>query len=312
MRLAAPLRLLCPEFLRRILALGLSFLCFASARAKELPPFANVDEQLVHIAGLTEDELAGFDVAYLNLLCAQGLNGSEGMDIPACLRTLDEIAGFVGANTQANLHMYRRNPAEYANSEGQFRALFMVSLAVKHYGISYNPARIETPDNLSPNEVFFHDSKDAFIHGLLREQPRMGTCASLPVFWTALGRRVGYPLSLSNTLLHFFTRWDGFGGRFNFEGSQNGCAISDDAHYREFPVKLDDARIQYLGLLESFSRKREFMHFLITRGACLAANGRQAEATHAYELAAKCYPSNYSQTALRLYHKTLPPHHENQ
>jgi hypothetical protein len=116
---------------------------------------------------------------------------------------------------------------------------------------------------------------------------------------------------LSNTLLHFFTRWESGHDRFNFEGTQNGCAISDDAHYKEFPVKLDAARTEYLGLLQSFSRKRELMHFLLSRGACLSANGRDAEATRAYELAVRCYPSNYSSAALHAYKREFKAENEN-
>ncbi|MBN1404079.1 MAG: hypothetical protein JW942_06400 [Opitutales bacterium] len=268
------------------------------------PQFSSIDEQLAYLANLSEAELAKYDIAYLNLVCAQGLNGSENLDIPACLRVLDEMAFFVRANTEANLQLFTRNPGEYDNSEGQFRALCMVTFAVKGYGIQYNPERIESPDNLSSDEVFFRDSRDVFLHGLLQRQPRMGTCSSLPVFWTALGRRLDYPLYMSNTLLHFFTRWEDTEGTFNFEGSQNGCAIYDDAHYRSFPIKVDDVKIQYFALLQSFSRKRELMHFLITRGACLRANGRTEEATRAYELAVICYPSPFSQTALKLAKET--------
>lgn len=271
-----------------------------SVSAKAEPAFASVDDQLAYLAGLSEDELAKYDIAWLNLVCAQGLNGSENLDIPACLAKLDEIADCVRYNTELNLYKFRLAPQEYANSIGQYRIIGMVTYAVKGYGVQYNPALIETPDNLSSDDVFFKDSKNVFLNGILHREPRMGTCSSLPVFWTALGRRLEYPLYMSNTLLHFFTRWEKNGERFDFEGSQNGCAIGDDEYYRNFPVKVDDAKIAYLGLLESFSRKREMMHFLITRGACLHANGRLPESRRAYELAVICYPSNFSRLALEL------------
>ena len=267
------------------------------------PEFQSVDEQLECLAGLPEAELAVYGIAYLNLVCAQGLKGSENLDIPACLAKLDEIAGFVRVNTAANLYKFTRNTSDYSDSEGQFRVLAMVTFAVQGYGIRYNPAMIETPDNLSSDDEFFADSRYVFLNGLLQDEPRLGTCSSLPVFWTALGRRLGYPLYMSNTLLHFFTRWEKSGERFDFEGSRNGCAICDDEHYRNFPLKVDDAKIEYFGLLESFTRKEELMHFLLTRGACLHASGRLAEAKRTYELAVKCYPSNFSRAALQLYLK---------
>jgi hypothetical protein len=262
--------------------------------------FASVDEQLAYLATLPEEELAKYDIAYLNLVCAQGLNGSENLDIPACLAKLDEMAAHIGAKIEAGQYLYERDPASFENSLGHFKAISMVTYAVKDYVVIYNPARIETPNSLSSDDVFFADSKDVFINGLLQGEHPMGTCSSLPVYWTALGRRLGYPLYMSNTLLHFFVRWDGKGDRFNFEGSQAGCGIHDDEYYREFPVKLADEKIKYPGLLESFTRKEELMHFLLTRGTCLRAHGRNEEARRAYRLAFKCHPNNFADAYLYL------------
>lgn len=275
------------------------FVCVCGTVFAE-PEFTSVDEQLAHLASLPEEELAQYDIAYLNLVCAQGLNGSEDLDIPACLARLDEMAKHIGTKIEAAHYLYERNPASFENSLGHFKAIGMVTYAVQDYGVMYNPARIETPNNLSPDNVFFADSKDVFINGLLQGERPMGTCSSLPVFWTALGRRLGYPLYMSNTLLHFFVRWDGDGDRFNFEGSQAGCGIHDDAHYHEFPVALEDAQIEYLGLLKSFTRKEELMHFLFTRGTCLRAHGRDEEARRAYRLAFKCCPNNFADAYLYL------------
>jgi len=238
----------------RVLRCCILLLVFA-VRVQAEPVFSSSDDQLSYLAGLSEEELSKYDIAYLNLVCAQGLKGSENLDIPACLAKLGEIAEFVRVNAEVNLYKFSQNPGDFAGSEGQFRVLAMVTFAVKGYGIQYNPAMIETPDNLSADDVFFADSRNVFLNGLLQREPRMGTCSSLPVFWTALGRRLGYPLYMSNTLLHFFTRWEKDGERFNFEGSQNGCAIDDDEHYRNFPVTVDEGKIEQLCLLKSFTRK---------------------------------------------------------
>ncbi|MBN1403449.1 MAG: tetratricopeptide repeat protein [Opitutales bacterium] len=272
------------------------FCCVARAE----PEFASVDEQLTYFAGLAETELAQYDIAYLNLVCAQGLKGSENLDIPACLARLDQMAKEIGVKIEAGKSTYERDPASFENSLGHFKAISMVTYAVRDYGVMYNPARIETPNSLSSDDVFFADSKDVFINGLLQGEQPTGTCSSLPVYWIALGRRMGCPLRMSNTLLHFFVRWDGDGDRFNFEGSQNGCGIYDDQHYREWPVRVDEAKVEYLGLLESFTRKEELMHFLIERGNCLKANGRDEEARSTYRLALTCYPNNFAKTYLYL------------
>lgn len=269
----------------------LTFLCKATAQET----FSSIDEQLAYLVSLPEEELAKYDIAYLNLVCAQGLNGSEDLDIQACLQRLDEMARVVGANTQASAYMFTNNPASFDNSIGQFNSICMVTFAVKGFGVMYDPSKIETVDNLSSNDDFFADSKGIFLNGLLQTDQPMGTCSSLPVYWIALGRRLGYPLYMSNTFMHFFVRWDDLSGdRFNFEGSQNGCGITDDDHYKEWPTKVDEGKIEYYGLLSSFSRKEELMHFLIARGTCLRANKRYKEAILANALAYKCYPNNFS------------------
>ncbi len=283
---------------RATLCILLLFIWISVVRAEQT--FTSVDDQLSYLANLPEEQLAAYDIAYLNLVCAQGLNGSEDLDIPACIARLDEMAANIWGKIEVGRYLYERNPASFDNSLGHFNAISMVTYAVKDYGVIYNPARIETPNSLSPDDVFFSDSKEVFINGLLQRDPPMGTCSSLPVYWIALGRRLGYPLYMSNTLLHFFVRWDGNGDHFNFEGSQAGCGIHDDAYYHEFPIPLDDAKIKYLGLLESFTRKEELMHFLITRGTCLRAHGRNEEARRAYRLAFQCYPNNFAEGYLYL------------
>ena len=45
-----------------------------------------------------------------------------------------------------------------------------------------------------------------FIHGII-DGPG-GTCASMPVLYVAVGRRLGYPLKLVEARGHLLLRWD--------------------------------------------------------------------------------------------------------
>jgi hypothetical protein len=279
----------------------IAFICSAKAQTQ----FASVDDQLAYFVSLQEEELAKYDIAYLNLVCAQGLNGSENLDIPACLAKLDEMAKHIDTKTKANFNSYEKHPGAYENNKGHFKAICMVTFAVMDYGIEYNPDRIESVDKLSPNNVFFADSRDVFINGMLQRNPPMGTCSSLPVLWVAIGRRIGYPLCMSNTMLHFFVRWKTEKDSFDFEGTQNGCGINDDDFYRTWPVSVDDKKIKYWGLLTDFTRKEELMHFLVTRGDCLAANKRFVEARRAYIMAYCCCPNHFSDATLYM-NRNLP------
>ena len=83
-------------------------------RAKQT--FTSVDDQLSYFASLPEEQLAAYDIAYLNLVCAQGLNGSENLDITACIARLDEMAAHIRAKIEASQYLYERDPASFENT----------------------------------------------------------------------------------------------------------------------------------------------------------------------------------------------------
>jgi regulator of sirC expression with transglutaminase-like and TPR domain len=83
----------------------------------------------------------------------------------------------------------------------------MAVVMYEDFGIRYNPDRIAISGNLDPNDRFFADSRDIFLHGLVGNR-RMGTCSSMSVLYAAIGRRLGYPLKLATTKAHLFLRWE--------------------------------------------------------------------------------------------------------
>ncbi|MGB7746042.1 MAG: hypothetical protein WBN75_01990 [Verrucomicrobiia bacterium] len=63
-------------------------------------------------------ELEKCDLARMNLLCAEGLSGSENLNVDESLATLDQWAQHVKSETDRNFHRFRDNPADFNNSEG--------------------------------------------------------------------------------------------------------------------------------------------------------------------------------------------------
>ncbi len=127
----------------------------------------------------------------MNLLCAEGLPGAEDLKIDDTLATLDAWTQHVKSETDRNFHHFQENPKDFNNSEGYFRALLLITVVQQDFNIHYNPAHITTPDSPEPDDTFFVDSKDLFLHGLVSSRA-MGTCISMPVFYVALGQRLGY------------------------------------------------------------------------------------------------------------------------
>ncbi|MBN2448658.1 MAG: hypothetical protein JXO22_18170 [Phycisphaerae bacterium] len=231
------------------------------------------------------DELANVDLAMMSLLCAKGLPGAEDLDIPAALAKLDEWAAKVKSETER--HLYRATDPRYAehynHSEARLRAEFIVQVLQEDCGVHYNEARINDPDTRNP--------KDTFIHGMI-DSDNGGTCASMPVIYAAIARRLGYPIKLATAKRHLFLRWEGDGERFNIDGASNvNVNYHPDEYYLTWPLEIteaDKARGEYL---ISLTPEQELSIFLQARGDCFRANGRMPQALAAYSEAHRLMPN---------------------
>ncbi len=131
--------------------------------------------------------------------------------------------------------------------------------------------------NDDPN---FSNSEDLFIHGILRGKG--GTCSSLPTLYSAVGRRLGYPLKLVKTGHHCFARWDHPSGeRFNIECTVLGLDTPTDESYQVGPTFAPPDVIQAGGFYKSKTPRQELGGFLIQRAYCLLHNDRHREAVEA-------------------------------
>ena len=84
------------------------------------------------------------DIARMNLLCAQGLPGAEGVDLAASLAELDKMAARVRSETERHLYRFQTNPAEFENSEGFFRMVMLAVVLAEDFGVRYAPSKIGT------------------------------------------------------------------------------------------------------------------------------------------------------------------------
>lgn len=239
---------------------------------------------------LTPHQLGNVDIAQMNLLCAQGLRGSEALDVDKALDRIDDMATRVRVETERNLHRFQEKPGEYNHSEPYFRMLALATVLQQDFGIRYNPERVTPVGVFEPNDLFFADSRDVFLHGLTA-QPGMGTCSSLPVLYVAVGRRLRYPLSLVTAKGHLFLRWQDQRERLNVEAASLGMNSHDDSHYRNWPYPFTDEEQREDGYLQNLTPAEEFAVFLTIRGACLMSAGRLDESIAAYEHAARTTPA---------------------
>ncbi len=225
---------------------------------------------------LPDERLGALDIAEVNLACAAGLPGAEKIDVGLCLHQLDYWSREVRQYTEARLPKFRHKRSDYNNSEAYFRVLAMVTLLQRDLGVRYNPAKI-------PADAAF-DLEDTFIHGIIQGQG--GTCASMPVVYAAVGRRLGYPLKLVSTLAigggHLFARWDSPGERFNVEATGQGLSCLPDDSYRTgfyaAAAEIEDR----CGLLKSMTPREELAGFLKERGLRWRDVGNHRQAAESF------------------------------
>jgi hypothetical protein len=239
--------------------------------------YSFVPRSLQDLLSATPARLAECDIARMNLVCAEGLPGSENLDIDERLATLDRWAEKVRFETQR--HLYRAHDPQWAehyrHSASYVKAEFLAQVLQQDCGAHYNYARIRDPD--------FRNSKDLFIHGMI-DSDNGGTCVSIPVLYVAVGRRLGYPLKHVLTKRHVFCRWDdGRGERFNVDPSANGgIGFEGDDYYRTWPAQISEDAVARGEYLKSLTPGEELAVFLECRGHCLYDTGWLPEARDAY------------------------------
>lgn len=244
---------------------------------------------LAALLALKPRQIEELDIGLTNLLCAEGLRGSEDLDLDKALDRLDEMAIRVRLETDRNMHRFRAAPAEYENSEAYFQMLMLVTVLQQDFGIRYNPDRVTPVGVFEPNEKFYADSRDVFIHGLTGET-KSGTCASLPPLCIAVGRRLKYPLHLVSAKCHLFLRWEDQRTRLNIDVSGLGTNSHDDDYYRTWPYPMTPKEEKEVGYLKNMTAAEECAVFLSTRGHCLRAAGRFDEALAAHEQSCRILP----------------------
>jgi hypothetical protein len=241
------------------------------------------------LALLPEDELTRVDIAVVNLSCAAGLpGGPTKAEAAECLKRLDEYATVARRYTEHCFPHFTRNPSDYRNSEGYFRTLCMVTVLWQRFGVVYNLAKL-------PLEVPL-DTEDVFIHGAALGKG--GTCASLPVFYAAVGRRLGYPIKLvatrSRECGHLFARWDDpKGERFNIEVCYDGMFSHPDDYYRTGHFHLSPKAEQNGGLLKSWTPRQELAGSLLGRANMWERHGFSRKRIDSMAWAAALAPETY-------------------
>jgi hypothetical protein len=241
---------------------------------------------------VADEFLASLDIAAVNLACAKELPGAEALDVPACLAKIDEWSEKVHDATSRNFDKFKDEPRIFGGSLGKFYMAVLCATLQRECGVKYNPTRANDPGDA-------RDSADRFIHGITHGAG--GTCASLPVLYAAVGRRLGYPLRIVQGARHLFLRWDESDlesplarDRFNIEATANGFVSHPDRFYEHWPFPHPDPDIDAHYYLRSLTPREELAIFLCIRSIVLMDNGQFVQAIQPAAWARQLAPDDYS------------------
>jgi hypothetical protein len=217
-------------------------------------------------------------LAIVNLRAARGLPGSENLDIDKCIETLNEWAAHIKKVTDSQMHQFREHPEKFENSEAYFRMLALKTVLFQDLKVHYNPELIAIPKDADLADFSYaKNSKDIFLHGLLNGN-KEGTCASLPLLVTVLGRILGYPLKLVPAKTHLFVRWEDARDKFNIEATVPGLVVHSEEYYRQWPYEITDEEMAQGYYLKSLSVEQEIAVCMSNLSACLMANDMYLDA----------------------------------
>lgn len=232
------------------------------------------------------------DIALLNLMVTPGLPAEKKDEIiQECLKTLDHWAKSVAEQTWKNLHRYKAEPKGY-KSEAEWRLAMMCTILGQDFNVRYDPRLTTVELQNAPNDRFFADTHSVFLTGCLGKS-RIGSCASLPVLYVAIGRRIGYPMHLVAAKEHLFARWDdGRGTLVNLEAANAGGFTSHpDAYYRTWPKPITPQEEKAGGYLRNLTTEESLAVFLSIRAACLTAGGATKPAINSAAAAYRLAPN---------------------
>jgi hypothetical protein len=246
---------------------------------------------LKELLALPDKDLGRVDIARMNLICAEGLPNSGGIDIEQSLATIDRWAETTKQAERKYLPNYYKTPWKYENSVSKFKAITLALTVKEDLKCGYNMELVRSGAMSDMRSTrFFSDSRDLFLHGFIAR--KTGTCASLPVLIVALGRRCGYPLKLVSSKGHLFCRWEDGREIFNLEVSMQGVDIYPDSYYRTFPKAFTDAERLEEKYLKSFTAVEELSLFMSIRATFLRENGRFSDSVSAYEASLRGFPES--------------------
>lgn len=241
---------------------------------------------VAQLLALTDAELEKVDVVEMNLAVAREIPGLEKLDIGKYQRIVSEWAAQIVRDLPRNEQVFHQTPEKWDSDIHLFRLGQVASYLDQQCGIAY----IEEQKHVK--EIRYTNPGDMFLHGLI--ETKRGTCGNMSALHVAIGRRLGWPVSLASVASHTVCRFDNGKVVHNLEATdtgRGGFAVSSDKEYAE-KFGISQIAIDRGLELKTMAAREMLGYFIALRARHYTDIGELGQADVDYALARSIIPNH--------------------
>ena len=236
---------------------------------------------------LSDDELDQVDVVELNLAVAIEIPGLEDLSIAEYQQVVDQWTEAIRREMDQGEAEFRKTPEQWENDIRFFRLGLVASYLNQVVGLEY------VEDQKTAQQVSYSDPGQLFVHGAINT--KTGTCGNMPVLHVAIGRRLGWPVSLATARSHAICRFDDGEAVFNIESTNSGkggtfSSGTDEDYMKRF--RLPKQAVECGSDLSSMSGRQMLGYFISLRARHYADIEKRDLADRDYALARSIFPNH--------------------
>lgn len=241
---------------------------------------------VLQLLALPDDELEKIDVLELNLAVSRKVKGQENTDYSHYCNTVDKWTSQFSLKLREAEQLFNNSPHIWKNDIDFFRMGMLSSFLEHEIKIAYNEKQKYI------KAIRYKNLGDLFLYGLI--DTKMGTCATMPTLHVAIGRRLGWPVSLACIGHHFVCRFDNGEKVYNLETTatdRGGYSLGTDKECIQW-YSIPEQAIKSGSDLRSFSAREMLGTFIAFRARHYNDTGHTELADCDYALARWAFPKN--------------------
>jgi len=180
---------------------------------------------VAQLMALSDAELEKVDLVEMSVAAAKEIPGYEKLDYQHYKQVVDGWSDDVRRWMPAAEVNFQKSPKEWRNDINFFRLGLLATYLTRERGIRY--AEKYSQDQKEGKNSKYEDPGALLVHGLI--DTLRGTCATMPVLHVAIGRRLGWPVSLASVGPHYVCRYDDGKVHYNIEATYAGPGFVSDS-----------------------------------------------------------------------------------